>query len=767
MRSGTLSRKLRLVRLALLWERALPSLTAAVSLTELFFALALLDVAPLLPFWAAAGLAPLFALAVLLLLIRAVRVPRPGRDEVARRLEQDNGARHNPLAVLEDERATGDEALWRLHQARAEAEALRLRPGLPHPVMAERDPLGLRFAALLLLVIAATAGLGEAGPRLARAVDPWSTRPVLEDETLEVWIVPPVYTGLGQTLLKPGGGAVAVPAGSRARAVTSWRGGLLGAALSAGGDATEFDSEGRAELTLGGGPSLDVRLGLRLAASWPLSVIPDAPPALTVTRGPAGDERGRLGLEAEAVDDYGLTRAWVEIRPEGDPAAQPLRLDLALSGAGPRKAALVLRADLAEHDWAGRPVRVVVKAEDGAGQVSSTAAMAVVLPERDFRKPLARALADWRRRLSDAPRLGPEAAEILRAILEQPQDFGDDVRVFLSLSVTRHMLLRPVFERDRMRSLLWYAATRIEDGGLPAAERGLEEARGQLERALAQGAAPEDLARLVDELEAAMDKLLDALTEQGSLRDGPSGGDAADLNDVFDQLRAMAETGDREGLKRLLEQLGQWSADLGRSRPGEGPDPAAAEALKRLRETAERQRELLDQSFRNAPADREDEAPPPAATPRDRAEARKAAEAQRALRRSLDETAKSPVLPPDSLSAAQRAMEQAESELAAGRWAEAAEAQAQALAGLQEASRQLRDRMEAARGQGVPGLRGRDPFGRMLNNGRAGDDRSTKVPARAETQRAREILEELRRRAGEVQRPEPERDYLKRLLKPY
>jgi hypothetical protein len=39
------------------------------------------------------------------------------------------------------------------------------------------------------------------------------------------------------------------------------------------------------------------------------------------------------------------------------------------------------------------------------------------------------------------------------------------------------------------------------------------------------------------------------------------------------------------------------------------------------------------------------------------------------------------------------------------------------------------------------------------------------VPGQMQMQRSREILEELRRRAGEPSRPKPELDYIDRLLK--
>jgi hypothetical protein len=59
-----------------------------------------------------------------------------------------------------------------------------------------------------------------------------------------------------------------------------------------------------------------------------------------------------------------------------------------------------------------------------------------------------------------------------------------------------------------------------------------------------------------------------------------------------------------------------------------------------------------------------------------------------------------------------------------------------------------------------------DPFGRPPQQTDGADPGLlTKVPDQIDTQRAREILEELRRRLGEQTRPVIELEYLERLLK--
>ena len=53
------------------------------------------------------------------------------------------------------------------------------------------------------------------------------------------------------------------------------------------------------------------------------------------------------------------------------------------------------------------------------------------------------------------------------------------------------------------------------------------------------------------------------------------------------------------------------------------------------------------------------------------------------------------------------------------------------------------------------------------NYGDSVDNGTDKVPLEIDRQKSREILDELRRRAGEMQRPKEELDYIDRLLKTY
>jgi hypothetical protein len=97
--------------------------------------------------------------------------------------------------------------------------------------------------------------------------------------------------------------------------------------------------------------------------------------------------------------------------------------------------------------------------------------------------------------------------------------------------------------------------------------------------------------------------------------------------------------------------------------------------------------------------------------------------------------------------------------------------------GAQGLAQQLQQQMGQGQQRPGPGQPGRmgparaqqetDPLGRPLRGRDYGDDTTVKVPGEIDVQRARRILEELRRRFGEAFRPQLELDYIERLLKDY
>ena len=110
-------------------------------------------------------------------------------------------------------------------------------------------------------------------------------------------------------------------------------------------------------------------------------------------------------------------------------------------------------------------------------------------------------------------------------------------------------------------------------------------------------------------------------------------------------------------------------------------------------------------------------------------------------------------------------MGDAEGALGEGNSDRAVDGQGRALDALRKGAQklfaqQMQEQMGQGRGQGQPNGPGRmgqgrpqqqtDPLGRPLRGRDYGDDTTVKVPGEIDAQRARRILEELRRRFGEA-----------------
>ena len=128
--------------------------------------------------------------------------------------------------------------------------------------------------------------------------------------------------------------------------------------------------------------------------------------------------------------------------------------------------------------------------------------------------------------------------------------------------------------------------------------------------------------------------------------------------------------------------------------------------------------------------------------------------------------------PGQALDRANGAMERAIRALQGNRPGDAVGAQGNALDQLRRAGRgllqQMMERFARQSGnrpnrRGRPNLPRRDPLGRE-SMGEDVDTDGVKIPDASSVQRAREILDELRRRSGQISRQRLELDYINRLL---
>jgi uncharacterized protein (TIGR02302 family) len=807
--------RLRLARGALLWERIWPAVWPAMAVLGLFAVLALFDLLPALPGWAHAAALALFGLALMAAIAWGVRAVGFGAvpDTVAarRRIERSSGLAHRPLQALADYPSgplDGEmAALWVAHQRRMKEAVRRLRVGWPAAGWALRDPWGMRSVLAILLLLAVIDAGADWRDRLARAFAPsLDGAAAATAASFDLWLTPPEYTGLAPQFLRAEHDAtVQVPTGSVLLAQV--HGGRAVPTLAIDGKAEDFQAVDkqnfRVEATLTAGKQLSLRQGGGVLGSWPIEIVPDKPPAIAFAQPPKGTPRAALRLDYRANDDYGVETVKALIRRrEGDDEA--IELELPLPGLHLKDAEATSYHDLTPHPWAGLPVEIRLVATDALGQTGQSEPVRLALPERSFRHPIARAIIDQRKELARDPASADAVAEILGDLNRRPQLYRDDTAVYLGLRLAQQQLRRDNSKDTiaAVEQLLWDAALRIEDGNMSVAERDLRRLQQQLQDALAKGAPDAEIERLTQELKEALDRYLQALAKE--MQQNPNQAmqpadpsqvlTGRDLQRMLDRARDLARSGARDQARELLSQLQNMLENLRAARPGQMQRGAgeAQQMMRGLQEMMQRQQQLLDKSFRakRQQGQQPDRGGQPGDQPGEEADAGEngqmgeSAGQQESLRHRLGEMMRRMGEGmgdiPEPFGRAERAMRDATGALQRRQPGDAIGPQTDALDQLQQAAREFSQQMQKRLGNGWGEPNGdqvgatdrmsrdrvsRDPLGRPMSSEGTFDQGDVKIPDENILQKSRQILDELRRRAGERSRPMIELDYIDRLLK--
>jgi uncharacterized protein (TIGR02302 family) len=789
-----LKRRLDLATVALVWERLWPALWPSVILVGVFVTLALFDVPTRLPVWAHWLL---LAISLVLLTLAVLdglrRFSWPSRDDARRRLEMASRLKHRPLTAIEDKLAGGSDdpaaaALWRAHQERMAAAARQLRVGAPEAGLLRRDPFALRVALALLLLIGAIDAGDDWAARLVRAFTPEAAHNVVPQVSLDIWVTPPDYTGLPPQFLPASGKQmIYVPIGSALLAQV--HGGRNPPRLRIDAAGTDFskldDKDFKGTATITGGKHVAVEQDGRVLGAWNIAVVPDHPPSVGFGKPPSHTDRMALRLDYKATDDYGVESANAVIRRLDDPSLPPLTLPLQLPGQHLTDPKGVAYFDLTANLWAGMPVRIELQAKDALGQVGASETMETVLPERQFRNPVAKALIEQRKELSRKGADKNEVADTVSDLSLRPDRYNNDVVAFLGMRTAQARLH---LDRDGssiapVQQLLWDTAVRIEEGRSPAAMEDLRNAMKQLQDALARNAPDDEIQRLMNQLQEAMNRYMQQLAQQMQNMD-PSQLQPADprntlsmrdLQRMLDRARDLARTGAKDQARQMLSQLQQMLENLRMARPMPGQGSQQQQMMSQMQQMMRQQQQLLDRSFQQSRNGQQGQ------------NMQGDAQQQQALRQMLNQMMQQMQQQgmgiPQAMQRAERSMRGAEQALGQNQPGQAVGPQSDALDALQEAARGMANQMMGDNyGDGPggepfdnPGLRQaqRDPFGRLLDteNGNGGlDDGGTLRMGKSNESaldKAKEILEELRRRAGERERPALEHDYIDRLLKQF
>ena len=295
-----------------------------------------------------------------------------------------------------------------------------------------------------------------------------------------------------------------------------------------------------------------------------------------------------------------------------------------------------------------------------------------------------------------------------------------------------------------------------------------------------------------------------------------------DLDKMLQDMADAMRRGDTAEAQRLMEQLRNILENMQTAQRGDRSDQAGREMQRQMNELDEMAREqqgLRDDTFRDGQEKRNGQRPSSRGQQQqgqrggqqgqDQGQQRQqpgqngaqgqqgqqgkdgqqgqggVGERQQSLRRRLEDLEQrmkeGGMRGEQGLSDAEDAMREAENAIRQGREGEAVDAQGRALDGLKRGADGMAQQMqEMAEGQGEgqqegaqqPGQQGQagarddDPLGRPTR-GRDMSDGRVRVPTADESavQRARRIMEELRRKLGDPTRPREELDYFERLLR--
>ncbi len=565
-------------------------------------------------------------------------------------------------------------------------------------------------------------------------------------------------------------------------------------------------------------------------ARIPFDYIEDTPPKITLRKEPETLPKGPLQLPLTVEDDYGVTdmtlRVTLDPIVEEAPLGQPVKEIRAVMSPAHLPLDLDPVYDLTWHSWAGLPAIITIEVKDHLNQTTQMPPLHMTLPERSFYHPIAKTLIEMRKRLTwERKEAATGVAFALEKLLAEPHQFQHDIVVFLSIrSASSRLSINPTTESiQAVISQLWDTALHIEEGNLVLAARNLRNARQNLEQVLND---PEATAA---EITAAVDEMQDAMTDyfreiykelqKRMAEDGHAPSfppemfantlDPEELTAFMNQLHSEALSGNRDSARQLLSQLQQFMDSLDPAMSMEMPPDMKfmMEGINKLQELIEKQQELLDQTIIQADKIKKerpqsyaeflpfegdfsekweegDMPPPPQSTIKEKGKVKPPAidtqankVEQDALRYILGqlmlEADEQLNEIPENMQLAEQEMRNSAAQLGENRPDLSLPHQEQAIKYLKEAMEDLSQKVTAMMKQMTSmafGMGPLDPLGRPLSEGNGPSllpGSQIKIPDETERKRVKEILNLLRKRSGELNRPDYELDYFRRLMKQF
>ena len=822
--------------LTVVFERLWPLVLPLVLVASVFLCMSWFGIFRMIPDALRMALLGLFVLSLPVCLYLLLKFRLPNHAEISRRLESVNALDHQPITIQSEElvNKTIDpfaQALWDEHRKRMAERIQNLKSGLPQTRIPEHDPWALRGVVGLLLVVAFAFSGGPLGGRISDAFRSHSKSEAIPPR-IDAWVTPPRYTGRAPLFLTSAANneekrftipqdstlVIRIIGGSGSEKVTQ---------TSIEGDATDIAAKDQGkpeentattkarprnfELPIKANSSVSLSGDGNILADWAFSVTPDQPPSIRFTKDPSSAANGTMEVFYEIKDDYGASSAVAQIEQAlpADKDARPLYeapdLPLALPRRGDQPKETQTTKDLTEHPWAGSEIRMTLVATDDAKQEARSETRTLVMPERPFANPLAKAVVEQRRILALNANAKPQVLDMLDAITIWPEETIKNASHYLALRSVRSRLDLARSD-DQLRDVvayMWQVARGIEDGALSDAERRLRQAQEALKQAIEQGASPEEIEKRMKELRSAMNEYLREFAQKAqknpNMAQMPNPNmqelRQEDIDRMLDRIEDLAKQGSKDQAQQLLSELENMMNNLqmGQQQQGQqGQQGQMRQQMDKLGELMRRQQEMMNETHRleqqrqngmqqdqGEQGQNGQEGQQGQMSEEDIANAlRGLQEGQGKLQSDLDQMMKDlkglGINPGEGFGDANKSMGEAGKALGDADGGQALDQQSNALDALRRGAQDMMKQMQQAMGQegqtggpnGQQQQNGRlDPLGRQRARGDFYDDSKNIVPKDLDIQRAREILEEIRRRLGNALSPQMEKDYLERLLK--
>lgn len=712
------------------------------------------------------------------------------------------------------------DALWHRHLLSLKTEAETVAPAQVVIGLAHHDRMGLS----LIAVLVAAVGLlfGNFGAPTSLSQTPSSQ--TIAAASWEGWITPPQYSGLPTLYLNELRDLDQLEALQNSVVDIRLYGNLTeqSVAQTVAETAPQSGQDGgkHVQFLIGQTGTLTID-----DTTWVIALRPDNAPVISTLGQFQTEFFGETTLEFRAQDDFGVTAVTAELQLDlgqvdrrfglaADPDFEQLvQFDLPMPFNGQtRDFVQAWVEDHSKSPMAHLPVTLTLIARDQSEQAGQSTIAIPKLPARKFFDPMAAAAIELRRDLLWSRDNAQPVARMIRALTYDAQGTFRKESDYLSLRTILRELERAIdsetlaVARPELAQALWDFAISLEEGDVDDALERMRAAQDRLSQAMKNGASDTEIERLMQELRNANENYLRQLRQQAERdrRDNPDRDfaqgspqdmmqmDQADLQAMMDRIQELMEQGRMAEAQQALEELQQMMENMQVAQGGQGGQGQGS-PMDDLSQTLRDQQQLSDDAFQQlqdqfAPqgnqqgnqqgqgqgqgqesGQQDSEGAKPSLADR---QAQLTDDLERGRSRLPNIANQAGRDGAQALDEAQDAMRRAEQALREGDLDRALDEQADAMEtlreGLRNMDRALAETNSDQQGQGQAandqGGDQRDPLGRPQGrDGRSGTAQAT-GPAQDFVRQAQELLGEIRKRANDNQRPDVERDYLKRLL---